>query len=125
METNTSNNDTPQKYGVENLKKFLKFACDLTKQIATSTADGWQWTDALSFIDEAAAIPGVVKNFGAIKQELSELSPSEREELHAYLVEEFDIPNDQVEAWVEEAIGVVINLVSLVEKWKSLKAAKG
>lgn len=108
-------------YGIEALKKMVKFACDLTKQINSSLADGWQWTDAISFVDEISAIPGVVKSFPAIKQELADLTPEEREELHAYIVAEFDIPNDSVEAFVENALGVAINIVALVEQWKALK----
>lgn len=112
-----------EKFGVENLKKVVSFGCGLTGQIAESLKDGWQWTDALSFVDEMAAIPGVVKTLPAVKQELSDLSTTEREELHAYIVEKFDIPNDKVEAFVENAIGVALNVLSLVEKWKALKAA--
>lgn len=113
-----------QKFGIEALQKLVAFACALTSQITSSLADGWQWTDALSFVDEISAIPGVVKNFPAVKQELSELSAEEREQLHAYIVEKFDIPNDKVEAFVEDALGLSIHIVALVEQWKALKAAK-
>lgn len=108
-------------FGIENLKKLVGFGCDLAKQIASSLSDGWQWTDAFSFVDEIAAIPGVVKSFPAIKQELTDLSAEERAELHTFVVEKFDIPNDKVEAFIENALGVAINIVALVEQFKSLK----
>lgn len=108
-------------YGIENLKKLVKFGFELTKQIATANADGWQWTDALSFVDEIAAIPGVVKSFPEIQNELSDLTKEERTELDAYVVEEFDIPNDKVEAFVEDSLQLAVAAVSLVTRWKTLK----
>lgn len=107
-------------FGIENIKKLVKFGCDLTKQIAVSLGDGWQWTDALSFIDEVSAIPGVVKSFPAIKQELAELSTEERAELNNYIQAEFDIPNDQTEAFIENALAFALSAVALVEQWKAL-----
>jgi hypothetical protein len=107
--------------GIENLKKMVKLSLDLTEQIANSTADGWQWTDTLSFIDELAAIPGVVKSWKDVSLELKDLSPEEREELYTYVVDEFDLPNDKVELFVENALLQAISLISLVEQFKELK----
>lgn len=108
--------------GVENLKKFVKFSLDLTEQIAESTADGWQWTDALAFLDELITIPNVVKSWKDVSAELKELTPEERTELHEYVVGEFDLPNDRVEQFVEAALLQAISLISLVEQFKALKA---
>ncbi len=110
-------------YGIENLKKIVKVACDFTKQAASSLMDGWQWTDFFAFVDEMAAIPGAVKSLPEVMQEIKDLQPEERDQLYAYLVEQFDIPNDKVEAFVEDAIAWAISTVSLVEKFKSLKSA--
>lgn len=109
-------------FGIENLKKIVKFACDFTKEIASALADGkFQWTEAFGFVDEIMAIPGVAKSFPAAKQELADLSPEEKAELYAYVVEEFDLPNDKVEAFVENALSFAISAVALVEQWKALK----
>ena len=45
-----------QKFGIENLKKIVAFGCDLTRQVNQSLEDGWQWTDAFSFVDEIASV---------------------------------------------------------------------
>ena len=74
-----------QKFGIENLKKIVAFGCDLTKQINQSLEDGWQWTDAFSFVDEIATIPGVVKSIPAVKQELD----AAREEQKLYTSGQF------------------------------------
>lgn len=111
------------KFGIENLKKLVKFSCDLTKQMADSLKDGWQWTDAFLFINEASQIPGVVKSLPAIKQELAELSTVERTELNEFFAAEFDLANDKVELFIEHSLSVAISLIALVEEWKLKNAA--
>lgn len=109
--------------GIENVKKFVGFALGLTEQIAVSTKDGWQWNDFFSFVDEAAAIPGVVKTWKDVSAELKELTPEERTELHLYVVSEFDIENDKVELYVEDALLWAVSTISLIERFKTLKGA--
>lgn len=112
----------PEVYGVENLKKLIKFGCGFTKQVSVALEDGkFQWNEAFGFIDEVMEIPNVVKSFAEVKKELSELSETEIESLHAYLVEEFDLPNDAVEAFVENSVLFAISALALVEQWKALK----
>lgn len=107
--------------GVENLKKLLKFSCDLTKQINTAMSDGWSFSDIFGFVDEAAAIPGIAKSFPAISKELADLSKEEKAELETYLQEEFDIPNDSLETVIENSIMQAVSLVALVNEWKNIK----
>jgi len=110
--------------GVENFKKLIKFSCGLTKQINSSTADGWQWTDALQFIDEATEVPGIAKSFSAIAKELADLSEAERDELKDFVQTEFDIPNDNLEVVLENSIMQAISLVALVNEWRKIGDAK-
>ncbi len=107
-------------YGIENLKKVVKFACDFTRQVATATADGWQWNDFFSFIDEAAQLPGVAKSWPDIKNEIGELSEEEREDLFYYVANEFDIPNDKVEMAIENSLAWVNSTINLVNQWKNV-----
>lgn len=107
--------------GIENLKKLVKFPLDLTKQIAESTSDGWQFTDLFAFVDEIAAVPGIVKSWKDVVGELKDLDPAERQELHAFVVTEFDIPNDKVEVFVENALLNVVSMIALYEQFKAIK----
>lgn len=109
-------------YGIENLKKLVKFACGLTKQISVAMEDGkFTFNESFGFIDEILEIPGVVKSFPAIKDEITELSPEERQELYDYIKAEFDIPNDRIEVFVENSLLFAISAVVLVEQFKALK----
>lgn len=112
-----------QKFGIENTKKLLKFVFDVTKQASSSLKDGWQWTDAVSFFDEAVQLPGAIKSIPQVKNEITELSTEERADLLAYFKEEFDIPDDKVEERIEKGIEIGLSILALVEAWKGDKAA--
>ncbi len=108
-------------YGVENLKKAVGFGLNLTEQIEKAGRDGFTWTDALGFIDEIFQIPGIIASGDEIGRELKDLSEAEKEELISYAVAEFDIPNDKVEAIVEDALKLAFTVVAMVIKWRELK----
>jgi hypothetical protein len=109
-------------YGVENLKKAVGFGLNLTEQIEKAGRDGFTWTDFLGFIDEILQIPGIIANGDEIGRELKDLTEAEKEELISYAVAEFDIPNDKVEAIVEDALKLAFTVVAMVVKWRTIKA---
>lgn len=108
-----------QKIGIDNLKKFVHFGLDLAEQIAKTTGKKWNFLMALDFVDEVAAIPGVVKSWPAVLTEIKDLDDDERKQLHEYVQEEFDIPNERVEEVVEDSLVLVISMVNLVTKFKN------
>lgn len=105
--------------GIENLKKAVKFAIDLAMQIAAIKK--FKLISIFSFIDELLELGGVITSWKEIIAEFKDLDIAERQLVYDYVREEFDIPNDQVEVWVEEALGVALNILSLVERAKLLK----
>lgn len=112
----------PIKYGIDNLKKIVKFACDFTAQINTALSDGkFTWTDSFGFIDELTQVPGVIKAFPAVKQEITDLDEAEKKELYDFIVENFDIPDDHVEKLIENSIAFTLAAVELFEQWKAIK----
>lgn len=111
-----------EQFGTENLKKVITVACDFAKQAASSLSDGWQWTDFFSFVDEMAAIPGAVKSLAHVKEELANLSTEERIEIHAHFVAKFELPNEHVEAIIEDAVAWALSTLELVERFKALNS---
>lgn len=108
--------------GIENLKKLIKFALDLSRNIQTALGDKKVTiAEIFGFLPELMQVPGIVKAWTDIKAEYEDLSKEERLELHSYVVSEFDIPNDKVEAFIENALLQAISLITLVEEWKDLK----
>lgn len=112
----------PELLGIENLKKLVKFSLDLTENIASALKDGKiTTTEIFGFLPELMQVPGVVKSWKDITAELKELSPQDRQALYEYAADEFDLENKNVESFVEDALLQAISLISLVEKFKTLK----
>lgn len=108
--------------GTENLKKLIKFGLDITKQIAEALKDGKVSTaEIFSFLPQLMQVPGVVKSWPDIVAEFKDLSTEDRADLHTYFAGEFDIPNDKVEVFIENALLQAISLIKLVEEFKALK----
>lgn len=101
---------------IDKLKAAIKFGIDLGQQIKEANKDGWQWTDSLGFIDDAAKVPGVIKSGPEMLLELKDLSDVEREELKVYVQTEFDIPNDDLEFVIEDALNISFSIVSLITR---------
>ena len=108
-------------FGIEKLKLVVIFAVGFIRQIETSGKDGWNWRDSFSFIDELMGIPGIISSGDQIAQEFKDLSESERLELEIFFKEEFNIENDKTEAVVENAVGLVLKVLSLVSLLKPLE----
>ncbi len=105
--------------GIDHLKSALKTVLDLSVQLAATKKFNF-WT-IFSFIDDLAAVGGVVTTWKDIVAEFKDLDETEKQELYAYAQEQFDIPNDQVESFVEDSLQWVLTTVSLVERAKTLK----
>lgn len=109
-----------EKFGVETLKTALRWAFNATKQVSDSSADGWQWTDGFSFVDDILALPGIIKDGNLIKDELLDLSPGERNELNDWVKQNFNLPeNADIEMWVEDLLEWLFVTLSLVNKHRS------
>lgn len=109
-------------YGTKNLKKMLKLVANIMTEAADDLKDGKiSWVEGLGFVDELMQLPGIVKTWPAIKQEIGELSTAERTDLYDYAVEIFDIPNDRAEEFVEKTLAWVIDGVNLWGMRKDLK----
>ena len=111
----------PELFGIENLKRLVRLGCAIPKQIAISSEDGWQIYDIAAFFDEVADLIGVVRNIKAITDEWKDLSEDERLDLFSYVKQEFDIADDKVEEFVEDALVWAASTLSLISRFKSLK----
>lgn len=107
--------------GTENLKKLIDLGFAVPKQIAESLTDGWQITDIFSFTDEALELVRVARSWKDIVAEFKDLDENERIELHTHFAAKFDLPNDQVEEFVEDALMHGVITVRMVERFKDLR----
>jgi hypothetical protein len=115
----------PTKIGTKNIKKLLQFGFDFSQSITSALADGKvSWIEAIGFVPELMQLQGVVKSWPLVKQEIADLDSDERADLCNFAVESFDIPNDQVEEFVETAGQWAISTLALIELAGKLKKYK-
>jgi len=107
--------------GIEKLKEAVHLAIALPVQAVKTIKNKFQIFDLIAFIDEFRQFAEVIKARKDIVSELKDLTPAERKELHDYVKEEFDIPNDKVELFIENALAWADSTITLIEEVKKLK----
>ena len=107
--------------GIENLKRALKFINDFTMQVAATKK--FRLTSIFSFIDDLFALGGVITEWKNIVAEYRDLDEAEKAQIVQFVKDEFDIPNDEVEAFIEDAFQWLLSTIAMVERARRLKAA--
>ncbi len=118
-------NEEPVKYGIDNIKTVLKFGADFGEDVAEVMEDGkFKLLEATKFIGALLQVPGVTKAVPHLRKEFSDLDDAENAALAQFVRDELDIPNDHVEGFIEDAWEWGLRLLSMVERFKAIKAAK-
>ena len=108
--------------GIDNIKRLLKVGLTFGKNAAKAFEDKKiSFFEAIGLIPEVFAIIGVAKSWSEVQAELNELDDDEKEEINQFVSDEFDIPNEKVEVFIEHALMQIISLNSLVNEFKHLK----
>lgn len=111
-----------QKLGIDHFKTLITVGLDVPKKIADVTADNKvTLIEIVGMVPTATEVIAVAKSWKDIVAEFKDLDDTEKKELHDYFADKFDIPNDQVEAFVEDALAWGLSTVSLVQRFKELK----
>jgi hypothetical protein len=105
--------------GTTNLKKVLLFAIKLSEKVDEVTVDGFQWSDAVALFPNLVEAIGVVKSAKDAYAEFLDLDEEEKDDVLAYVRDEFDIADDKLEDVVETALLVVSNVAELIVKVKA------
>ena len=102
-----------EKFGIEMIKKAIKFAMNLKMAITKSLEDDGKIT-GMEYWNIAMTMPGlipIIKNIKEIEDEFYDLDDAETKELQEYFAEEFDIPNELIELRIEKAFNLVLALI--------------
>jgi hypothetical protein len=106
----------PVKIGLVESKQAIDFAIALGKAIEASAKDGkWNLLDIPNFIPALAKLLPAFENIDEIPLEFAALTPEQLDELKAYVQAELDLEDDEVEAFVEDAFKVMLDIFMLVK----------
>ena len=90
-------------------------------KIGEALSDGVDITD----VGALTSLPAAISGISDVPAEIADLDEAEMEELKMFVQDNFDIPDDDVEKFVEKAISTVIQLYQLFLAFKEMKAAQG
>jgi len=99
--------------GIKELKEVVKAAIS----IGEALADGIGIEDVAALLDLPAAIEGITQ----VPAEVGDLDESERKELQDYIQAEFDLPDDELEEFIESAIIWAFSTYELYSKFVNMK----
>lgn len=101
----------PVKLGIEKLKALVGLGLSVGELVA-ELSDGFDFGDLPEIVAaarEAKALGGAA----AALQEYLDLDDAEKMEMTEFVIAEFDLKNDNIEAIVEQAVAVAIQLSDL------------
>jgi len=97
--------------GIKETKELIKFITDLGEGFSLATEDSeWSIGDIYHFLPAAKSAFAGISGADDVVKELLDLDAAEREELQQYVIDEFDIDNEEAEAYVERATTLALDM---------------
>jgi len=121
----TTENQPATTVGIDSIKSLIRFSSNLGKAYDTASSDGKiDWKDSTVLIP---LIPSAIEVLGSIsnlKAQVSDLSSDEKAELVAFVKAEFDLADDKIEGYIEQALALLIQYGDVVAKTIALSLQK-
>jgi len=106
---------------ISNLKELVIFLCKFAEGAIKSLEDKkFNLLEVVNFIPALTAIGAAIQDIDQVPLEIRDLDDEEQAELIAALREEFDISDDDIEDFVEDAFAAVVAVVALIGRIKDL-----
>lgn len=90
-------------------------------KIGEAISDGVQIED----IGALTALPAAISGITDVPAELADMDEVEAEELKQFVKDNFDIPDDKLEEFIEEAVATAVQVYKLYVKFQTLRRAQG
>lgn len=114
-----------EKLGIDETKHLINFIISLGIAVERALADGKiRFDDMAHFMGAFMSAGEAFKDIKKMPAELKDLDNEELEHLQNYVRERFDLENDRIEALVESAIGLGIQIYQLVMEIRNIIKAR-
>ena len=98
-------------------EEILIAFCDIVSAIKKSKEDGKiTITDWPNFVPTLKPITKAIAGANEIKREWETRTEEEMQEIVDLIREKFDIDNDILEAWIEDAAELILNIADLIDR---------
>ena len=105
--------------GIKELKELVKFGLKLGEALGKALEDGKiNLVDALKFLPVLKDLKIALEGASEIPAELKDLDEAELQELKVFIKDEFNLPDDALEAKIEMGLEVAVSLISLALGFK-------
>jgi len=103
--------------GIGELKDVIAFGAGIGNALGKSLEDGKiSLGEYVNFIPALLDFPAAVQGFDKVKAEILDIDPEEKIELEQFVKDRFDIAQDDAEEFIEDAIGVALDVFEFVNK---------
>ena len=99
--------------GIEELKDVVKFGLG----VGEALSDGVGIEDVSALF----ALPDAISGISDVPAEIADMDEAERTELKQFVKDNFDIPDDKMEEFIEAAVAVTVDIYGLYLKFKQTK----
>lgn len=104
---------------MKELKELLSFVFALNDAVWKSLEDGQITFGDVVYLYETLKTAGpAIEGIDKIMAEFKNMTAEQREELMAFVREEFDLPNDTIEEIVEKAISIALDVIAFLKQIK-------
>lgn len=104
---------------MKNTYEALDFMCSLANAIGASLEDGKiGFTDLAELYKPLSKIQLALEGLGEIRKELEGASPDDFAKIKIYILDRFDLPQENIEVFIENLIAGALALVSAVRAIK-------
>lgn len=102
--------------GIQEVKDVVRMGLCIG-ELVDALSDGIGLSDLGALLRAAKSVKPAIDALrsGQLLPELKDLSDAEREELKAFIADEFDLSNDALEAAIEKGLQIAIDLSKLIE----------
>ena len=109
---------------IKELEELVVFIDVLGNAVDASTKDGLGVEDIGAYLPAFMAAPEAFTGLGALKElKMADLSAEVVGGIKEKLAENLDLADDQLELVIEDAFGVIADIMALSERIKALKEA--
>ncbi len=101
--------------GVKESTEFLLMFLKSLNGLGKSLQDGkLSLTDSMYFLSAVKEAPAAFSGMGKIPAELADLDDAEKSIMKQLIEKELDLPQDQVEEYLEQALKLLVSVADLV-----------
>ena len=105
--------------GIKETKELLKFVIDFGEAIETALADKkFEIAELSLLIAPLMQVGPAFEGIDKLGGEMKDLTEAEMAELKAYVEDELDLKNDNLEEIIERGLGLAITIYSFVKLFK-------